>query len=168
MKTLLREYQKQGISLREYSNIHTYLLAHNTKKGICTNCMGVVGIKIKRTEWALMPGKKYSKNIKNYSELCSSCHKKQDYTEELRAFQSDRMKRGFKSGKLTSQWPRHTSEKHPTNRPVLKLDSKTLKVLDEYRSLEFAAQQFNGVSSSISNCISGRSHTAYGFKWKHK
>jgi hypothetical protein len=32
----------------------------------------------KRYEWALIKGKKYKKNINNYIQLCSDCHRKYD------------------------------------------------------------------------------------------
>ena len=40
--------------------------------------------KSKTFQWALKKGKDYEKNVDNFLQLCSSCHKKYDITDETR------------------------------------------------------------------------------------
>ena len=52
-------------------------------------------------------------------------------------------------------------------RPVYMLDPETEQVLQEFASVKIAAislEKPNG-ESNIRSCISGRSKTAYGYKW---
>lgn len=54
-------------------------LHNNYKKGnMCEHCKSTG----KKLDWALIHGKKYNHNRKNFIELCRSCHLKYDYTEE--------------------------------------------------------------------------------------
>ena len=59
-----------------YSTVHLWLRDHYKKKGICEHCL-----KEKITEWANIEGN-YTRNREDYLELCRSCHKKYDMTEE--------------------------------------------------------------------------------------
>lgn len=64
-----------------YGSVHSWLrnnYVHLKKK--CQKCGG------KRfLEWALRKGEKHLHSVENYLILCSSCHKKYDYTDERRA-----------------------------------------------------------------------------------
>ena len=57
-----------------YGAIHTYLRKHFPKSGICDEC-GITG---KRTEYALIKGREYSRNREDYRELCKRCHNAYD------------------------------------------------------------------------------------------
>lgn len=59
-----------------YISIHSWNNSHYPKSGKCTNCN-----QHKKTVWALKKGKKHKRGIKNYKELCQSCHIKYDMTE---------------------------------------------------------------------------------------
>lgn len=67
----------------EYCSIHQWIQRHYGKAFKCENpeCKSV---NIKRFEWALIKGKQHKKDIGHYIQLCTSCHKKYDYTETHR------------------------------------------------------------------------------------
>ena len=60
-----------------YISIHSWNNRHHPKKGTCKYCR-----ENKKTVWALKKGKKHRRGIKNYIELCQSCHIKYDMTEK--------------------------------------------------------------------------------------
>ncbi len=57
-----------------------------------------------RFEWALKKGRRYSRDIKDYKQLCSSCHKRYDYTDERK----NKMRASMKGRKIT--WNTKVSE----------------------------------------------------------
>lgn len=62
-----------------YDLIHAWVRYHYGKADHCTNkdCEG----KTSRFEYALIHGKSYDRNIKNYKQLCGICHRKYDLTK---------------------------------------------------------------------------------------
>ena len=52
-----------------YDAIHTWLLKHFTKSGICEECG-----RSAKTDFALTKGRGYSRNREDYRELCRRCH----------------------------------------------------------------------------------------------
>jgi len=56
-----------------YSAIHLYLRRHFPKRGICDECG-----RTRRTDYALIRGRKYSRNREDYRELCRQCHNAYD------------------------------------------------------------------------------------------
>lgn len=52
-----------------YRTIHSYLANNYQKSGVCEECQ-----RRKRTEWALIEGREYSRNRDDYRELCRKCH----------------------------------------------------------------------------------------------
>lgn len=60
-----------------YGAIHQELRKYK-KTGKCVFCG-----KECKTQWALKKEREYSSNIDDYNELCSSCHRKYDYREEI-------------------------------------------------------------------------------------
>ena len=54
-----------------YFSKHNWLIRHYIKSGKCEKC-GTT--KARRTEWANLSGK-YLRDIKDYLELCPSCHR---------------------------------------------------------------------------------------------
>ena len=60
-----------------YQTIHSWLLV-NFRKKKCEKC----GVTNKKLDWALLKGKKYQRERKNFKILCRSCHLKYDYTPE--------------------------------------------------------------------------------------
>lgn len=59
-----------------YTAIHTYLRKHFPKSGVCDEC----GDTSRRTEYALIKGREYSRNREDYRELCKLCHNRYDET----------------------------------------------------------------------------------------
>jgi hypothetical protein len=56
-----------------YEAIHIYLNDHFPKVGICDECKHP-----RRTHYALITGRSYSRNRDDYRELCSPCHGRYD------------------------------------------------------------------------------------------
>ncbi len=75
--------KKSKAEHRHYDNIHQWLKCNYGKASCCENKKCTYKTP-KRFEWALVKGKSYEKNIQNYIQLCPSCHRKYDFTEEIR------------------------------------------------------------------------------------
>ena len=72
----------RGLTYYEYINLHNWI---RYNYGKATHCEGKNCSKIyKKFQWSLKKGKKYEKNIKNFSQLCKSCHSKLDITDKHR------------------------------------------------------------------------------------
>lgn len=56
-----------------YRAIHTYLQKHFPKVGVCDECG-----EAKRTDYALIAGREYSRDRADYRELCKRCHNAYD------------------------------------------------------------------------------------------
>ena len=72
-----------GICVKEYASIHQWILKTYGKASCCTN-KDCKSNSAKNFEWALIKGYKYERNISNFMELCCSCHRKYDITDETR------------------------------------------------------------------------------------
>jgi hypothetical protein len=70
-KKIMREYEKQGMTYSEYKYLHIWISRNWGKADHCDKCSGE-GLKY---EWSLKHGHAYSRNIRDYIQLCSSCHK---------------------------------------------------------------------------------------------
>ena len=86
------------ISLKKYRQIHRWLrekygLANKCESPICNN-------NSKAYEWALLKGKNYKRDRKNYFMLCRACHVEYDFTPEKGDKISVRLK-GIKRSKET-------------------------------------------------------------------
>jgi hypothetical protein len=132
-----------------YSNCHVFLSKNYGKASHCSNPNCEV-LKPRRFEWALKKGRTCSKNIDDYMPLCPSCHRKYDFTEATR----EKLK-VFMKGKCF----------HGRERSIIRMsnDNKT----ELYSSVTLAAKENGILHTSIANCLSGRSKTASGFKWKY-
>ena len=64
-----------------YDVLHRDLRTANPKSYCCSFCKTKTA---KRYDWALKKDYQYSYDINNYIELCTSCHRKYDFTEEIR------------------------------------------------------------------------------------
>ena len=98
---------KNKISLKQYQTIHCWIRYHYGSANKCENkkCKSE---NIKWFEWALKKGKEYEKNIKNFKQLCGSCHKIYDCTdgfrEKMRKHNTNTNKKVCKFGhKLTEE-----------------------------------------------------------------
>lgn len=95
--------------------------------------------KAKRFEWSNI-SRKYKHDIKDWQQLCPSCHRKFDYKKEYRA---ERV------------------------RPVIQYDINWNKI-KSYQAIFDAERETHILHSSIANMLSGRTKTAGGYKWKYK
>lgn len=68
---------------KEYFRIHAWLTYNHGKAVKCENefCKS---LNPKRFEWALLKGNDYKKDRNNFIQLCPSCHRKYDFTEQQR------------------------------------------------------------------------------------
>jgi hypothetical protein len=121
------ENKKRPFTSDAYSCCHKWLSRNFIKLSKCEKCGGERFI-----EWALKKGKKHSHNRDDYLCLCSSCHKKYDYTLERRERLSASLKKvvhtdewnkkvgqantGRVSSEETKNKLREYAKKHPKNR----------------------------------------------------
>lgn len=105
MDNLAHDKIKQDTGF-DYDSLHRYLRKTYGNASCCSNpeCKS---INPKRFEWALITGRKYSKDISDYIPLCCSCHRKYDFTEELR----NKLKQSLKG--------KGSGSKNPAARKVL-------------------------------------------------
>jgi hypothetical protein len=68
-----------------YFALHTWLNRNRAKTGVCESCGATPEPKKRRvaTEWANVSGE-YRRDVTDYLELCVSCHRKLDMTQEKR------------------------------------------------------------------------------------
>lgn len=153
------------LEIKEYRNIHNWIRSKLGKANSCSFCDGPA----KRYDWALLKGKEYKRDVRHFIQLCRSCHKKYDFTEEMKVNMSELKKRDLKSGKI--ELPFKTkgqfSGNHPTAKAVDKFDLDGNK-LESYPSMTEASNKNKVLTSSIANAISGLSKHAGGFIWKYK
>jgi len=153
-----REYEKQGLTSVEYRTIHKYICKHNKKAGTCSHC----GNSEKRTVWALITGRLYSKDISDYIELCDSCHGKYDFADWRRDLSRETAKVNFgdKRHNLGSK-----GIKSGASRKIIQLNING-DVIRYWDSLIDVGREIPGFNSAnISRVVTGRNKTAYGFKW---
>lgn len=91
-----------------YGQIHVWHNKYCKKSGICNQCK-----KRNRTEWALIKGKKHSRRIDHYFELCIKCHRAYDahgaWNKGLRTYRNcDECKKEF--------YPRRKSSRFCSNK----------------------------------------------------
>lgn len=70
-----------GVNVTKYSQVHKYLINEFGKANQCEMCK-VEGKS--KYEWALKKGFKYDFNVDNFIQMCCSCHRKYDITNEVR------------------------------------------------------------------------------------
>lgn len=127
---------------RGYSAIHMWIRYHYDKTGECSQCH-----KIKPTEWALRKGKEHARNIEHYIELCISCHRLYDYTDE----QKEKLRANRLGKPFSPNWKAVSATKNG--------------VVRRFSSLTLAAQTFGIDKRSISNAALGKQRTAGGYEW---
>lgn len=126
-----------------YDALHTKLRKIYGKAQHCSIC----SIKNKKSyQWALITGKNYSLNIEDYIPLCSSCHKKYDYTDEMR-LNNSKSKKGI-----------------PREYCRIKVVLNDSEVFD---SLTIASIEKGILKSSIANNLSGLSKKTKVGVWKY-
>jgi len=75
--------RKKDLSKREYDRLHKRIFIRYGPASKCESetCSSK---NPKRFEWALKKGRQYSDDPDDYLQLCPSCHRKYDFTEEYR------------------------------------------------------------------------------------
>ena len=133
----------------QYNSIHRWIRKNYGSANKCENihCKG----ECERFEWALKKGYEYQRDVNNFTQLCSSCHIKYDYTEE----------RKLKLIKSKFNMPRTDSK------VIMKYDKKG-NLEGSYLTMSIAARENNILVTSIANCLSGRSKTCNNHIWKSK
>ena len=130
-----------------YFSIHTWLVAHFGNANKCENpdCKG----KSKYYNWALKKGEKCQHKRENFMQLCISCHRFYDETEQSRLNKSKAKLKGRKVAQY-----------------------KNGKLVALYDSVRYAAIAINknnveSVRSSISGVLIGRRKAGRGFTWRY-
>ena len=133
------------MNTKEYFQAHAWIIYHYGKASKCEN-ENCTYENPKRYEWALIKGKKPEKSRDNYMQLCPSCHRKYDFTEEQR----EKMSKAKKG-------------KPAKNKRVVVLEG-----LREFPSITQAAHEMGISITSISNNLSGLSKTTKVGKWSYR
>lgn len=116
-------------------------------------------------EWALKKGKEYSANPDDYMQLCCSCHRKYDYTEQQKS-KISKAHKGRKKG-LASIRKFVFSGINATKKPVLQhnLDGYFIK---EWETASEASRVLEISQSSIVMNLKGKYKKSGGYIWKYK
>ena len=132
---------------RNYHRVHSWLIYNYGRASKCEfgNCKHP---NPKRFEWALIKGKKYEKRVNNFIQLCPSCHRKYDITDEIR------LKMSLNSA--------NKGKKSPMARPVI-LNGKF-----EYESITIASEKTGVSRGSIHNNLKGLSEKTRLGIWTYK
>lgn len=146
----------------EYFRIHNWLTYHHGKACKCDNEL-CESVKPKRFEWALLKGKDYKKDRNNYIQLCPSCHRRYDYTEEQRKKQSESAK-----GRVFSKSHRINLSKSGKGKGAKTVNQVGLtgKIIRRFKSVSEAAVATGISQSGISNVLTNRAKTAGGYLWQ--
>lgn len=134
---------------RNYWRVHTWLIKFHSKNGVC-EMQGCQVETPSRTEFALKRGYTYEKKRENFLELCPSCHRKYDYTEELR-----------EKNRLS-----HTGKENPSRWKAVVCLSK-IGEKSFFKSITMASNALGISITSINNCLNDRSGSAGGYKWEY-
>ncbi len=150
----------------EYRRIHRLLSEGFRKADRCEFCETKTA---KKYEWALRKGHEYTTEVKDYIELCASCHRRYDYTDERRRKQGEKFMEEVRTGKRTLKTALGKfGANNPSSKPVIQIDRNTGEEIAEYVSTTAAAEAVGILLSSISQCLHGKIRTAGKFKWKYK
>lgn len=126
------------ITAREHGTLHARIRAKHGKANRCEFCFDK---NAKRYEWALKKGRDYSDNRSDYLELCVSCHRKYDYTDE----QKNKIR-------LSLYGDLHNSAKLK-NEDVLEI----IRLLERGVKSKDLAEKFSIDATTISNIKTGKS-----------
>lgn len=135
----------------KYRNIHLWISYHYGKAIKC-EAFSCLNTSPKRFEWALIKGKEYTKNINHFIQLCPSCHRKYDFTENLR-------KKFIES---------HVGVPKPwMEKQIIQMNKKG-EIIKTFKSISKASAELDISLGGIANALTGISMSSGGFKWKYK
>jgi hypothetical protein len=158
--------KEEGIILksgtREYLDIHLWLIKNYGKANHCEYCNKPA----KRFEWALLKENSHEYNVKNYIQLCPSCHRKYDVTEESKIKRKEWWKnhpevaKNFKmpASNLLRRGEHHSAKK------IISIDKNG--ITEYFPSLTSAYDKYGYKLSSLSACLRGKNKTSHGKKWE--
>lgn len=127
-----------------YKAVHKWIKRHYGSANHCSKCNGPS----KRYEWANVSGE-YLRDISDYIQLCASCHRKMDYTDQQRINRSISRK-GIPMLKL--------------RKPVNQFTKEGV-LIARYNSAQ-EAEQITGIKAySIISTRNGQQATGGGFIW---
>jgi len=147
----------------EYFRIHAWLIYNHGKATKCEN-ENCKSVNPKRYEWALLKGEDYKKDRNNFIQLCPSCHRKYDFTEEQRSKQS----KAAKGRVFSKQTRKKISLAGKGKGTVPVIQKKDGVLIKEFLSVSDAANKTKILQSAISNTLTNRTKTAGGFTWHYK
>lgn len=127
-----------------YKATHKWLKRHYGAADHCSKC----DTPSKRYEWANLSGE-YLRDVNDYIQLCASCHRKMDYTEQQSKNRS-LARRGIPMLKL--------------RKPVVQL-SREGEFIERYNSAQEAAEQTGVKVHAIIGTRNGYQATGGGFRW---
>ena len=126
-----------------YRRVHKWVYKTKGKPSFCSFNKDH---KNKRFEWANVSGL-YLEDCLDWISLCPSCHRKFDYTEEMR--------------KRVSEKSRGRVGRHR----IIKQYSLMGKFIKEFYSAREAERETGIIHTSIANVLAGRTKTAGGYIW---
>jgi hypothetical protein len=132
-----------GLARSEYLKIHTWLKYHYGNAQKCEIC-GRLGQS--RYEWALKKGCSYERKRGNFFELCPSCHRKYDITDEVKQ-KISKSRMGKPPGNLTAVAVCSVKEGgQPLNFPSVRAAAKHLGVTESgiWRVISGTRKQIKG------------------------
>lgn len=130
------------INSTEYRVIHKFILYRYGRAPLCIWDDSHTG----RFEWANVTGV-YTKELDNYLPMCVSCHRKFDYTEQMRD--------EFRSRIVGNHYA-------PRVKVAQYKDGQLIMV---HESINQASIITNNSAGNISECVSGKRSHAGGYQW---
>lgn len=127
-----------------YKAVHKWLKRYHGAADHCSKC----DTPSKRYEWANLSGE-YLRDVNDYIQLCASCHRKMDYTEQQSKNRS-LARKGIPMYKL--------------RKPVIQL-SREGEFIARYNSPQDAEKMTGVKAYLITSTRNGYQATGGGFKW---
>lgn len=151
-----------GEGWSEYIGTHIWLNKHYPRIGVCKLC----NKKPKRTEYALKEKYEHARNIKHYIEMCPSCHKKYDMTDETRKAMSKSQKGKVFSDEHKKKISEANLKSGVNKREIVQYSLDGL-FIRKWDGICDASRELNISKSAIVNVLVGRTKTSSGYKWKY-
>jgi hypothetical protein len=142
----------------EYEKLHSWLRETYGKANHCENCNSNTE---KRFEWVLKKGYEYEYNVNNYTQLCRSCHRKQDNCNN---------NFGDLKGEKHPLWGKHHTEE---TKNKIRKTLTGIKHSEERKQNQSNARKGKKHKQHKKHIIkikrlSGKNNPLYGKKWKTK
>lgn len=134
------------IDSNKYYTAHYWIYS---KSGKAKYCSKDSSHQSKRFEWANI-SREYKKELNDWIQLCSSCHRKMDITDVTRVKQAENARRNKNSSRKIAQY------------------SISGAFIKAYQSGAEAARQLGMCKTAINNMLKGRAKTAGGYIWIYR